>query len=557
MTRATTTVLAILAIVLLPSRAAAQPQPEMEPGQVIVHWKSSASSRELRQIGKRRVLASRAVTPRSWVYHLDERSLAATREAIAELQHHPDVAVVEPNLIRRPFMQPNDTLYVLQWYTKTVNLEAAWDKTTGSSKVVVAVVDTGILADHPDLAGRILPGYDFITDVTNAGDGNGWDADATDAGDETTPSSGLHGTHVAGIIGATANNSRGIAGVNWTSKVLPVRALGINAGKGTDADIGAAIRWAAGLPVTGAPQNPNPARVINLSFGGTGLTSMLSDAVADAQKAGCVVVAAAGNQSMDAGTIYPGALPGVIAVGAITYKGARASYSNYGSTVALMAPGGDLNDLLPFPYDGKSWPAGILSTLRVQGLWDYRLYEGTSQASPIVAGVASLLLSVNPSLTVTEVSQILTSTANPSGKCAEGCGAGLLDAGAAVAKAMPAAPPPTTSKLAFGESCSTDDQCADGGCHNISEDARICTRSCSDASTCPQGADCQNGLCVPGGSLPQSGASCGSGSTSCANPDSAAWTGGCALGGRGLPASGAAGGLLLLVALLAARRRRR
>jgi serine protease len=392
----------------------------------------------------------------------------------------------------------------MQWALAAARVEAAWDRTTGSASTVVAVIDTGILAAHPDLAGRILAGRDFISNAANAGDGDAYDADPTDVGTDSATSSGFHGTHVAGIIGAATNNAKGVAGVNWACKILPVRALGVDAGKGEDADIAAAIRWAAGLDVPGVPKNPTPAKVINLSFGGPGETQVLTSAVVDAQKAGAIVVAAAGNHSSDTSNIFPAAAPGVIAVAATKWSGQRAPYSNYGPRVTLMAPGGLLAETLPYQVDGKSWPAGILSTLYVSKdkSWAYILLEGTSQAAPLVSGVASLMLAVNPKLDAQQAATILKASADAKGKCSEGCGAGMVNAAAAVQQAGGgSAPPPSTpppgSKLGFNSPCQSDEQCSDGVCRDLFSGTKVCTRFCTLASSCPASSSCTNGLCKP------------------------------------------------------------
>ena len=207
----------------------------------------------------------------------------------------------------------------------------------GQQRRHVAVVDTGML-DHPDLAGRVLPGHDFILDIERARDGNARDGDPRDEGDWTNDgdcggfaaqSSFFHGLFVAGQIAANANNDVGIAGVDWAAKILPVRVLGKCGGNVEDVIAG--IVWSAGLPVQGAPVNPHPAKVINLSLGGHGpCTAAEQEAIDDAIAQGTVVVAAAGNDTDDASFFSPANCSGVITVGAMSRTGERSSYSNFG-----------------------------------------------------------------------------------------------------------------------------------------------------------------------------------------------------------------------------------
>jgi serine protease len=213
----------------------------------------------------------------------------------------------------------------------------------------------------------------------------------------------------------------------------------VREGKGKDADIAAAIRWAAGIDVPGAPRNPYPARIINLSFGGPGGNpDTLSRAIKDAQNRGAIVVVAAGNQGQNAKDIYPAAIANVITVGAIKFDGKRAPYSNFGNKISLMAPGGDMTEKLPYQFTdpdeknatAKNYPAGVIGTLYSHKLreFTYHFYEGTSQAAPIVAGVISLLLAINPELNRSDILRIFERSAFSNTKCNEGCGVGLINA---------------------------------------------------------------------------------------------------------------------------------
>ncbi|WP_199414818.1 S8 family peptidase [Xanthomonas arboricola] len=345
----------------------------------------------------------------------------------------PAVKRVEVDMLLRPMLVPNDSRLPEQWALGTtsagINVRPAWDKATGKG-AVVAVIDTGVTA-HPELSANVLAGYDFISDAFIARDGNARDTDAADLGDwaaanecgsgASASSSSWHGTHVAGIVAAAANNGAGTAGVAFNAKVLPVRVLGRCGGYLSD--IADAIVWASGGTVSGVPANPTPARVINLSLGGIGSCSTtLSNAIASAVSRGTSVVVAAGNSNIDVSQSVPANCPNVIAVAATTSAGAKASFSNFGQGVDIAAPG-----------------QAILSTLNsgstAVGTPDYAVYSGTSMAAPHVAGVVALMQSValNP-LSAASVEAMLKSTARALPvACPQGCGAGLVNADGAVA----------------------------------------------------------------------------------------------------------------------------
>ncbi|WP_066342794.1 S8 family peptidase [Azohydromonas lata] len=370
------------------------------------------------------------------VFKLDRPlSGAELRQVADDLRNgDADVEYAEPDALMQPQFTPDDARWSAQWplHDATAGLRAptAWEKSTGAG-VVVAVVDTGV-RPHPDLLANLLPGRDFITDDTVARDGDGRDADPTDPGDWTTAGacyygwtatkSTWHGTHVAGIVAAVANNGVGVAGVAFGAKVLPVRVLGRCGGY--TSDIADGLFWAAGGSVAGQPDNPTPARVVNLSLGGAGACSVTyQNAISGARALGAVVVVAAGNGAMDVANSQPANCPGVVAVAAVKRSGGRASYSNYGAGVALAAPGGD-----------SDYP--VLSTLNAgtttPGADSYGGLRGTSMAAPHVSGVAALMLSRNPGLTPDEVATRLKNAARPFPAACSGCGAGLLDANAAV-----------------------------------------------------------------------------------------------------------------------------
>jgi len=268
------------------------------------------------------MVARRSMGGGAQVYRLTagKKRLAEVRAAARRLMaQNPDVLYAEPDARMFPLSVPNDARYGEMWHLHaptatgnpattsegSANLPGAWAITTGRPTLVIGVIDTGILPNHQDLLGRTVAGYDFISTATVANDGDGRDGDPTDPGDCTnnaTCSSSWHGTHVAGTIGAAANNGQGIAGINWQSKIQALRVLGV--GGGYTSDIADAIRWGAGAPTMDGsnpwPQgaNPTPARVLNLSLGGSGVCNTTTqEAIDTAVGLGTVVVVAAGNEN--------------------------------------------------------------------------------------------------------------------------------------------------------------------------------------------------------------------------------------------------------------------
>lgn len=352
---------------------------------------------------------------------------------------HVEYAV--PDYILSMQMTPNVSEYDKQWdlYEEAagINAPAAWDVTTGSKDVVVGIIDTGIVK-HENFTGedkdKLLPGYSFVRHSS----------DNTDDGVDTPSGKKVyHGTHVAGTIGAAVNANNHIAGIAWDTRMVPVQVLGSN-GSGSMTDIIDGMRWAAGLHVDGAPENKNPAKVINMSLGGQTLLGCmliqpLQQAIDEIVAKGTSIVVAAGNgdaegnpQEVDGWMGFvPASCNNVITVASVGRDGTRAFYSNYGAKVAIAAPGGDMSK------DRSNTENGIYSTT-AKGKYEY--YQGTSMASPHVAGVAALMLAANPSLTPYDVRKGLTESARafPSDSqelsCSkqEICGAGMLDASQAV-----------------------------------------------------------------------------------------------------------------------------
>ncbi|GAA2518581.1 S8 family peptidase [Streptomyces levis] len=361
---------------------------------------------------------------------------ASVADVVAAYEADPQVAYVVPDRLNKPTaVTPNDTEYTKQWdlfeSTAGMNVPAAWDTTTGSG-VTVAVIDTGYVA-HSDLAANIVGGYDFISDTAVSVDGNGRDSNPADPGDwynagecgagVPASTSSWHGTHVAGTIAAATHNGKGIAGIAYGAKISPVRVLGKCGGY--DSDIIDAITWASGGTVSGVPANANVAKVINMSLGGGGACSTATQsAINGAVNRGTSVVVAAGNENTNASGSSPANCANVITVAATNRAGSRASYSNYGTVVDIAAPGGETR---------TTTANGILSTLnsgtKTPSSENYAYYQGTSMATPHVAGLAALMKSAVPALTPAQIESAIKANARPlPGTCSGGCGAGLADA---------------------------------------------------------------------------------------------------------------------------------
>ncbi len=398
----------------------------------------------------------------------DTLPLKKVYAVVEHLQRHPLVDIAEPDLWVTPILVPNDPQFFQQWHfvedAGGTRLQNAWDITTGDAAIVVAVVDTGVLLDHPDLMGRTVPGYDFISLTNFANDGDGNDSDASDPGNYSAgnlcaaTNSTWHGSHVAGIIGAVSDNNTGITGVNWVSKILPVRVSG--ACGGFTADMVDGLRWAAGVDVAGAPINMNPAHIINLSLASAGgCPSFVQAAVTDAVNAGALIIAGAGNNAANAENYHPANCVGAFTVAATTRSGAKASYTNSGASVDISAPGGDSsNQILSTKNDGATVPVNHI----------YGNLFGTSMATAHVSGIASLVWSIDITQSAAQVaSNIITSArAFPDASCTTAtCGAGIIDATAAVLAATGNTTPVTTST-----SLSTNEDQAATGTLSASDD---------------------------------------------------------------------------------------
>lgn len=357
-------------------------------------------------------------------------SETSVETAVERLTNVDGVEYAEPNRYRETFVIPNDPSFPNQWGLTKINCPAAWDRTTGSANVVVAVIDTGIDLDHPELAALLVQGSDMVDLGPNPTPPPGFHFEGDFVGRDNDPQDEVgHGTHVAGTIACASNNAVGVAGVTWNCRLMPVRVLArivnnTNAndvrGVGSAADIAAGIRYAV----------DHGARVLSMSLGGSVDTQVERDAVAYAIAQGAVVVAAMGNGGPQAGPSYPGAYPDVVAVGAIDQSDHRAAFSQTGAWIDVVAPG-----------------VGVLSTV-----WDngYATMSGTSMATPHVSGVAALILSCNSNLTGAQAADIIRQTArplrdNPADPVPnDNYGYGCVDAKAAIDRACPVVKPTRT-----------------------------------------------------------------------------------------------------------------
>ncbi len=369
---------------------------------------------------------------------------AEAETLMRQIAANPNVEYVQIDRVMTHMLTPNDPSYSQQWgYTDAdagIRANTAWDVANGSG-IIVAVLDTGHVS-HSDLNANIVAGYDFISNTTTAGDGNGRDSDPSDPGDyyAGNPSS-WHGTHVAGTVAAVTNNAKGVAGTAWGAKVMPVRVLG--RGGGSTSDIADAIIWASGGSVSGVPtlSAANAADVINMSLGGSGsCDTTTQNAINSAVSRGTTVVVAAGNSNANASGFTPASCNNVVNVASVTSASARSSFSNYGTSIDVSAPGSNILSTL---NSGTQGP----------GTENYVSYNGTSMAAPHVAGAVALAQSRRLALglalwTPSQVEANLKSTAYAlAGACSGGCGAGIINARALVDLAgggtTPPPPPPS------------------------------------------------------------------------------------------------------------------
>jgi len=339
---------------------------------------------------------------------------------------------VEADVARSISVIPNDPDFSKQINNDTTHLEIAWDTTTGSDQVVIAVLDTGLDMNHPDLVDNIWTNPNEVPnngiDDDNNGyvdDVHGWDFVENDNDPDPTPTSSLynetvviHGTHVAGLIGAVGNNTIGVTGVNWTVQLMPLRVFD-DQGNSSVAAVLDAISYATA----------NGAKVMNMSYGGQTSSQFEADAIAQAATAGVLSVAAAGNESVNINSNpeYPACYDEVIGVGATDSNDQLASFSNYGSNCVDLAAPGDT----------------IFSTLYNDGTAafpdEYGYLSGTSMATPVVSGTAGLLLAIHPDLTPEQLTTFITSSADDIS--IPELGAGRVNVAQAIAKVLAALQP--------------------------------------------------------------------------------------------------------------------
>ncbi|MEO8308959.1 MAG: S8 family serine peptidase [Pseudomonadota bacterium] len=498
------------------------PAASQEPvDRVIIQWRtappdSDTESRATRRISARTgqpIARSQRLGGRLSVLQLDKaRSGLELNATLAALRSDPEIELVEPDRrVHAHAFAPSDPLFAGQWYMQSVQpaatrAESAWDITHGGTSpatatIVVAVLDTGVRFEHPDLRrvsdnnGKLLPGYDFVsgesaTSFGRANDGDGWDPDPSDPGDFLTATdlanapfkdqkcgdplpSSWHGTRVAGMIAADTDNALGVAGTGFNVRILPVRVLGKCGG--FDSDVIAGMYWAAGMPIPppfllnpALPVNPTPAQIINMSLGGVGPCSAIyASAVRDITARGVLIVVSAGNEGGPVDS--PANCPGAMGVAGLRHVGTKVGYSNLGAEVGIAAPAGNCVNLPtlgdPDPpclfsldtttNDGVSGPGSSTYTNQLNQS------VGTSFAAPQVAGTASLMKAVNPALTPALLIARIKSTAREFPKSSDNagvpacitpttdslqkdecicnksfCGAGMLDAAAAVVAAL-------------------------------------------------------------------------------------------------------------------------
>ncbi|AQT67226.1 Thermophilic serine proteinase precursor [Anaerohalosphaera lusitana] len=411
-------VLLICSAVLCPhTLAAGKGKPEWVKGEFIVKFKPGMARSQVKSMTHKHGSEILASSRFSRFQRLKVPQGRTAAQMVEIFRKRPEVEYAELNYIARAFASPNDSYYYLQWNFsdpyRGINAEAAWDITEGDPGTIVAVLDSGVAYEDygsfqqaPDLASTsFVSPYDFINNDAHANDDDG------------------HGTHVAGTIAQNTNNYSGAAGIAYDCSIMPVKVLD-DIGEGTYSAIADGVYHAAN----------NGAKVINMSLGGSGYSTTLRNAVQYAYNNGVTIVCATGNEYNEGNpTTYPAAYNSYcIAVGATRYDRTRAPYSNTGSYVDLVAPGGDLD----VDQNNDGYGDGILQQTFAEGDptdFGYYFYDGTSMATPHVSGIAAMLISLGIT-DPDDVREALESTARDLGSTGKDnqYGWGLVDAYAAL-----------------------------------------------------------------------------------------------------------------------------
>ncbi|MBN2391421.1 MAG: peptidase S8 [Anaerolineae bacterium] len=394
------------------------------PGELLVRFEDKAAS-HITQL----TLEKYAMSPIRSLYNSNVQLVRVPEgrelEIAAALNADPGVIYAEPNYVYHAFdLIPNDAYYSNQWAHSIIQSPGAWGITTGSSDVIIAIIDSGVDKSHPDLASKLVAGYDFVGDDDDPTDKHG------------------HGTHVSGIAAAITNNGIGVAGMAWSAQIMPVRVLD-DTGSGSNADITDGITWAY----------QNGADILNLSLGGIYYSQTMQDAVNAAHAAGSLVIAAMGNCRISCTindvqytnpTQYPAAYNNVIAVAATDIGESYTYYSQYGSHCDIAAPGGEIFTTVRTGGIYSTMPTyAVYMTIYKGYLQNYDYLQGTSQATPHVSGLAALIWSMAPTLTNNEVQNLIEQTADDLGAVGkdQDYGWGRINAYTALLNLVPPDPP--------------------------------------------------------------------------------------------------------------------
>jgi len=374
------------------SVAAGSPQRDYAEGEIIVKFRKGVDSREASRLLLAQGGEELSVSRRGGFRRISVPEGSSVEQALEFYRNNPEVEYAEPNYIYHAYMTPNDPYYSYQWHFPSISMGPAWDESTGSG-VLVGIIDTGVAYEDygsyqqaPDLANtNFVAGYDFVNNDSHANDDQ------------------AHGTHVCGTVAQSTNNSLGVAGTAFNCTIMPIKVLDSN-GSGYITDIADGIYYAA----------DNGCQVINMSLGGSSGSTTLQNAVQYAYNAGVTIVCAAGNAGTSSPQ-YPAAYSECISVSAVRYDNTITGYSCYGSTIDICAPGGDVS----VDQNGDGYGDGVLQQTFASGSptsFGYYFYEGTSMASPHVAGVAAMVIAAaGGSMTPAEVRDVLESTATDLG----------------------------------------------------------------------------------------------------------------------------------------------